>query len=174
MLFPKLCKILAEKLERGVKSQMAAQVGAKANAPDSVIALGALKMIHNIAANSAEKGLNLILPRYGYQVHGFTDSLKDPAVNEAVEQCLAEIAAESDILQHIESPYVRLAIAWGGALVTSVRKTDPKLKRRRNVTDVGPPQAHPEDPVQPRFGRRPPSGQELRLQPPSTDDEKQV
>ena len=36
-----LCKILAEKLERGVKSQMAAQVGAKANAPDSVIALGA-------------------------------------------------------------------------------------------------------------------------------------
>ena len=40
-----LCKILAEKLECSVKSQMAAQVGAKANAPDSVIALGALKMI---------------------------------------------------------------------------------------------------------------------------------
>ena len=45
-----LCKILAEKIEFGVKAQMAAQVGAKANAPDSVIALGALKMMHNICA----------------------------------------------------------------------------------------------------------------------------
>ena len=53
-----LCKVLAEKIERGVKSQMAAQVGAKPNAPDSVIALGALKMMHNIAAGTCEKGLN--------------------------------------------------------------------------------------------------------------------
>ena len=37
-----LAKILAGKIEQGIKSQMAAQVGAKANAPDSVIALGAL------------------------------------------------------------------------------------------------------------------------------------
>ena len=169
-----LCKLLAEKIEMGVKSQMAEQVGAKPGAPDSVIALGALKMMHNIAASTAERGLNTVLPRYGYRIEGFRDSLKDPAVDEAVNQCLAEIAADSDILQHIKSPYVRLAIAWGGALVTSVRKTDPRLKRRRNVTDVGPPQTRQEDPVQPRFGRRAPSGQELRLQPPSTDDEKQV
>ena len=37
-----LCKLLAEKIEMGVKSQMAEQVGAKPGAPDSVIALGAL------------------------------------------------------------------------------------------------------------------------------------
>jgi len=78
-----LCKVLAEKIERGVKSQMAAQVGAKPNAPDSVIALGALKMMHNIAAGTCEKGLNSILPRYGYEISGFRDSLKDPAVDEA-------------------------------------------------------------------------------------------
>ena len=57
-----LCKVLATKIEQGVKSQMAAQVGAKPNAPDSVIALGALKMMHNIAASTCEKGLNSILP----------------------------------------------------------------------------------------------------------------
>ena len=124
-----LAKILAGKIEQGIKSQMAAQVGAKANAPDSVIALGALKMIHNIAASTAEKGLNVILPRYGYEIHGFRDSLKDPAVDEAVTQCLLEIAAESDILKHIESPYVRLAIAWGGALVTSIRKAPQRIKK---------------------------------------------
>ena len=96
--------------------------------------------MHNILANSAEKGLNLVLPKYGYRVDGFTDSLKDPAVNEAVEQCLAEIAAESDILKHIESPYVRLAIAWGGALVTSVRsarRKPDKIEKYRYAPPVG-------------------------------------
>ena len=175
-----LCKILAKKIERGVKSQMAAQVGAKANAPDSVIALGALKMMHNIAANSAEKGLNLILPRYGYQVHGFTESLKDPAVNEAVEQCLAEIAAESDILQHIESPYVRLAIAWGGALVTSIRscETNGRKPNRKNkytyAPSMGPPPNHHHAPRQHSAGGGAPNREIDRVQPLGRDDAKPV
>ena len=165
-----LCRVLADKIERGVKCQMAAQVGAKPGAPDSVIALGALKMMHNILAGTAEKGLNAVLPRYGYEIHGFRESLKDPAVDEAVNQCLAEIAADSDILQHIKSPYVRLAIAWGGALVTSIRKTP----RRINVTPVGPRQARAEDSLQPRPRRRPQAGKVHCLQPPSSDDEKQI
>ena len=45
-----LCKILAEKIEDGVRCQMAAQVGAKPGASDTVIALGALKMMHNLLA----------------------------------------------------------------------------------------------------------------------------
>ena len=77
-----LCKILAEKIEKGVKSQMAAQVGAKPGASDSVIALGALKMMHNICASTCERGLNMVLPRYGYEVRGFREGLKDPAVDE--------------------------------------------------------------------------------------------
>ena len=157
-----LCKILAEKIELGVKNQMAAQVGAKANAPDSVIALGALKMMHNICANTAERGLNMVLPKYGYKVKGFSDSLKDPAVNEAVEQCLAEIAAESDILKHIESPYVRLAIAWGGALVTSVqrvpgsegRKPHGNIKRFTYAPSVGPKPTCAKSPSEHRAGGR--------------------
>ena len=167
-----LCKILAEKIEKGVRCQMAAQVGARSGAPDSVIALGALKMIHNIAAGTAEKGLNIVLPRYGYEIHGFKESLKDPAVNEAVDQCLAEIAAESDILKHIESPYVRLAIAWGGALVTSIRKAPTPIKK--HATAMGPRTTHFKDPVQFRFDRGPPAREEHRVQPPSDDDEKKV
>ena len=65
-------------------------------------------MMHNICASSCERGCNLVLPHYGYEIHGFTKALKDPNVDEAVTQCLAEIARESDVMQYIESPYVRL------------------------------------------------------------------
>ena len=80
-----LLKLLAECLEKGVRDQMAQQVGAKRGASDGVIALGALKMIHSIAANATEKGLNVFLPDYGYEIDGFHDSLQQPAVKEAVD-----------------------------------------------------------------------------------------
>ena len=90
-----LLKLLAEVLETGVRDQMAHQVGAKRGASDGVIALGALKMIHSIAANAAEKGLNLFLPDYGYEIDGFHDSLQQPVVKQAVDSCLEEIAADA-------------------------------------------------------------------------------
>ena len=171
-----LCRVLADKLERGVKCQMAAQVGAKPGAPDSVIALGALKMMHNIAAGTAEKGLNMILPQYGYQLEGFTESLKDPAVDQAVDQCLAEIAADSDIMKHIESPYVRLAIAWGGALVTSIRKA-PQVIKKPKYTYAAPVEPRPtreKNTNQHCFGGRPPDREVHSVQPPCGDDEDEV
>ena len=169
-----LCKILAEKIELGVRGQMAAQVGAKANASDAVIALGALKMMHNIAANTAEKGLNMILPQYGYQLEGFTESLKDPAVDQAVDQCLAEIAADSDIMKHIESPYVRLAIAWGGALVTSLRKKRIIQRERYYASPMGPGPTPTENSLQLSVSRRPPAREVHGGQRPCKPDEKQV
>ena len=84
-----LLKLLAEVLEQGVRDQMAHQVGAKRGASDGVIALGALKMIHSIAANATEKGLNEFLPDYGYEIDGFHESLQQPVVKEAVDICLA-------------------------------------------------------------------------------------
>ena len=169
-----LAKILAEKIEFGVKSQMAAQVGCGKNAPDSVIALGALKMMHNLMANSAEKGMNLFLPNYGYQVVGFTEALKDPNVDEAVTQCLQEIALESDIMQYIESPYIRLALAWGGALVTSIRKNPPIINRTYYATPMGSGPSASQNPVQLSVSRRPQTGQINSGKRPSDKDEKQV
>ena len=166
-----LCRLLAEKLEASVRAQMAEQVGAKAGAADSVIALGALKMMHNLAAGTAEKGINMILPKYGYEVVGFRESLQDPTVDEAVTMCLTEIAAESDVLQHIKSPYVRLAIAWGGALVTSIRKTKPIIN---HAAPMGPRSIRAQNPVQSRPRRRPPPREDHVMQPPSDDDEKTV
>ena len=167
-----LCKILAEKIEDGVRSQMAKQVGAKPGASDGVIALGALKMMHNLLATSAEKGLNIILPAYGYEVNGFCETLKDPNVDEAVTQCLSEIALESDVMQYIESPYVRLGIAWGGALVTSIRKKHQIVNRY--VTPMGPLPTRKENPVQPCVGRRPQTGKIHSSERPSPPDVKKV
>jgi len=168
-----LCKILAHKIEDGVRSQMAKQVGAKPGAPDTVIALGALKMMHNLLATSAEKGLNVVLPAYGYEVDGFCESLRDPNVDEAVTQCLHEIALESDVMQYIESPYVRLAIAWGGALVTSIRKKH-RIVNRRYASPMGPVSPGKENPLQPSVSRRPQTGKIHSGERPSAPNVKKV
>ena len=98
---------------------------------------------------------------------------RHPAVDEAVTQCLLEIAAESDILQHIKSPYVRLAIAWGGALVTSIRKA-PRIIKRRHAPPLGPRENNQENAFQPRPRWRPEAGKVKCVQPPSSDDENEV
>ena len=166
-----LCRLLAKKIEEGVKVQMAAAVGVKKGSPDCVVALGALKMIHNIFATTAEKSLNLVLPNYGYEIDGFTEALKDPNVDEAVDSCL-EIAAESDIMQYIESPYTRLAIAWSGALVTSIKRKTRVVNR--NVANMESRQTQNKNPIQPRARRREAPrkiNSDLR---PIVEDEKQV
>ena len=128
-----LQKLFAEVTSDAVRNQMAAQVGAKPGAQESVIALGALRMIHDCLAYGTEKGLNMLLPRWGFEVNGFVDTLKDPSVRECTDACIAEIARDSNLLAYIESPYSRLAIAWSGALLRSVRKYDPPIKDAPNL-----------------------------------------
>ena len=124
-----LNKLLAEIIEQGMQQQMAEQVGVKRNACEKVIALGALRMIHNLCANATEQGINAVLPSYGYEVRGFSATLDTPPVKEAVDACLEEIARESDVLDYIQSPFARLGIAWSGAIVTCLR---PAGKNNRN------------------------------------------
>ena len=92
-------------IEQAMRDEMARQVGAKPGASDSIIALGALRMVHDMFAKATEKTINVFLPKYGYEVDGFSDSLKDPTVREATDACLVEIARESDILQYVQSPW---------------------------------------------------------------------
>ena len=160
-----LIEVLADTMEKSVRNQCAKQVGAKPGAADTVIALGALKMIHTIAASTAEKGLNVFLPRYGYEVEGFAKSLKEPAVDEAISMCLAEIAAETDVLSYVQSPYARLAIAWSGALVTSMKKTN-RNRNRLYAPNLEPRPLGGKNPLQPRASRRPEAGEEHRRKPP--------
>ncbi len=93
-------------------------------------------MVHDICAKGTEQCFNIFLPQYGYEVEGFADSLKDPSVREATDACLVEIAQDTDVLQYVQSPWARLAIAWGGALVTSVQH---KKKRYPYQRRYAPP-----------------------------------
>jgi len=117
-----LSELLAEKLEVGITNAMAEKVGVPQGSDARMIGLGALRMVHDLCANLAETGANSILPKYGFEVNGFTAALNRPHVKEAVDSCLEEIAAESDVLEYVKSPYTRLGIAWMGALASSTRK----------------------------------------------------
>mgnify|MGYP000338995887 FL=1 len=73
----KLQQMLGEMCEDAVKSQMAAAVNAPGKNED-VIALATLRMVHDLFANGLEQGLNAFLPKYGYQLDGFAQTLQDP------------------------------------------------------------------------------------------------
>ena len=174
-----LNKLLADTIEKSMQNQMAEQVGvaqSSRGASEKLIALGALRMVHNLCANAAEQGLNAVLPKYGYEIKGFAKSLADPPVKEAVDACLEEIARESDILGYIESPYARLGIAWGGALMTSLQRKQNNhfTFKNQHAAFVGSRPPRPKNPLQPRPSRRPQDGEEQRRELASSDDEKKV
>ena len=150
----KLQQLLGELCEDAVKTQMAAAVGAQSG-NDSVIALATLRMVHDLFANSVEQGLNVFLPKYGFEVKGFSDSLKQRPTSDCVDDCLKEIAAESEILQYVQSPYARLAIAWSGGLMSAIRKKN--KFGNNNVAFMGSKPSHTKNPLRPRpSGRQTP------------------
>ena len=118
-----LADLCAELIEKSVRKQVARKVGCpEGDCSDQTIALNALRMVHDMVANLCEKGGNAVLDKYDYEIAGFTETLQEPNTSNAINGCLEEISRESEILEHIKSPYTRLAIAWGGALAFSIRK----------------------------------------------------
>jgi hypothetical protein len=138
-----LTKLLAEVTEEGVKHDMAKAVGVDPRAHGKVVTLGALRMLHNLCAGGFEKGFNTFgTPYLGYEVDGFAETLRDPAVQSSVDECLLEIAAENpEILEYFDSPYSRLALVWSGALISCIKKKELQTKRRRQYAGTMGPEA---------------------------------
>ena len=157
----KLHQMLGEICEDAVKTQMAAAVNApKGCKNDDVIALATLQMVHDLFANGLEQGLNAILPKYGYQIDGFAQTLQDPTTSKCVDDCLREIAAENEILQYIQSPWARLGIAWSGGLMRAIRAA-PRNKvggKYKYAATLGPRPANPQNPFRPGLSGRPTPG----------------
>ena len=125
---PQLRKKLAEVTSQAVRAQMCESVKAKPGSCDSALGLAALRMVHDLVAHSTEKGANLILPRWGLEIDGFVECLKEPSVREATDAAILEIANDSELMSYVESPYIRLLIAWSGAMIKSVRKKQEEIK----------------------------------------------
>ena len=160
-----LAQVLAGIIEEGVKIDMCKQVGVPPGSDSKVLGLAALRMMHDIAASTAEKGLQHVLPQYGYEIDGFSSSLKEPVCSQAIDQCLTEIAAESpELLQYFESPYARLALAWSGALLTCIKRKDVDNK---NAAALGPRESEQRRAVRRWNRRRPPDREEHCDSPPT-------
>ena len=157
--------VLAEVIEESVKIDMCKQVGCKPGASPKVLGLAALRMMHDICATGFEKGAQAILPKYGYDIDGFTHSLKQPVVSQAIDQCLTEIAAESpEILQYFESPYSRLALSWSGALLSCIKKKGRYINH--NASELAARDLERRHAVRHRMRRSTSDGQEHGNQPP--------
>jgi len=160
-----LQEVLGTVMEKIMQSQMADKLGCERNASEQVMAMAALKMIHNIAANGFEAGANYVGQDYGYTCEGFAKTLQQPIVSDAVDQCLQEIALENaDLLEYVKSPYARLGLAWVGALSTCVRRKPKEIEvnNKRNVADMEarPPVAKNSDELRARG--RPANGKVVR------------
>ena len=59
-----LAQVLAGIIEEGVKIDMCKQVGVPPGSDSKVLGLAALRMMHDIAASTAEKGLQHVLPQH--------------------------------------------------------------------------------------------------------------
>ena len=86
-----LANLLAEIIETGMKKRMARQVGVEDSSDNRAIALGALRMLHDVCAMGTEKAGNAFLEPRGYEIVGFTDALKEPTVSQCIDGCLQEI-----------------------------------------------------------------------------------
>jgi len=148
-----LVSLCADMVEKGVRKKMARSVGADSG-DDRAIALGALRMIHDVAAMGIEKAGDSFLGEYDYTIEGFSQNLKEPTVSRAIDGCLEEIANENaELLEYIQSPYSRLMIAWGGAIAFSCRK-----RQRIHAPHMQPRKARVQVPVRRSSGGRPPHG----------------
>lgn len=164
-----LASVLADVIEEGMRRKMARQVGCDAEADERTIALGALRMLHDVCAMGVEKGGNTFLEPKGYEIVGFTQSLKEPSVSHVIDNCLAEIAEENtEILQYIQSPYARLGIAWAGAIAFCVKK------KNKDASTLGPHSSRAQNTFRRSSGRRPTTRQVNANTPSVTEDVKQV
>ena len=165
-----LAGVLADVIEEGMKRKMARQVGCDEDSDQRTIALGALRMLHDVLAIGCQKGGNMLLEPKGYEIQGFSESLKEPTVSHVIDGCLAEIAEENqEILEYIQSPYARLGIAWAGALAFCVRKKD-----KENASVVGPRPPRVQNPVRGRGRRRTPPRKVNPNPPPAPTHVKEI
>ena len=133
-----LTQLLAKQVEEGVKCDMARSVGVDPRANGKAIGLGALRMIHNIAAAGFEKGFNTFGPGLvGYRLDGFTEGLQDPTSQQAIDACLTEIARESpEILDYFESAWARLGLVWMGVCLTTMRANCGRVVSRIGLNNM--------------------------------------
>ena len=95
-----LAELCADMIEKGMKRKMARTLGVDEDSDDRCMALGALRMIHDVCAVATERVGDSVLDDYGYTIEGFSHGLKEPTVSSAIDSCLQEIARICEVTIH--------------------------------------------------------------------------
>ena len=133
----RLAEILAELIERAMEQKIRDQIrvksveGATQDQNDQLVAIGALRLLHDSLARATEIGMERFTP---YQLEGFTSSMQAEPVSEQIDSCLAEIAEEyKDVVELISSPYTKLALIWSTSAAATAKRKPQSYKYKKNA-----------------------------------------
>ena len=120
-----LKQILANYVEKAMNKQIEAKM--QVNIPEEaemsdrnkLVAIGMIRMLHDSCIKMGEACVENYTP---FTCRGFVEGLKEPQISEQIDECLAEIAAENDLVQHFQSPYSRLLMCYVTVGLKVVRK----------------------------------------------------
>ena len=144
-----LQKTLAEYIEKGMRAKIKQKAGvesiqgASQLREDQLIAVGTLRLMHDSLATLCERGVDSFTP---YSIGGFSRSLRNPEIKEDLDQCLLEIAREMDIMEHINSPYIKLGMIWTSGVARTLRKKTGRQNFDINKEDVHLRSVEPREP----------------------------
>ena len=120
----KLQQCLAEYIEKGMKAKIKQQAnvesiqGASDLSERQLIAVGTLRMLHDSVASLCERGVDTMSP---YTIEGFAESFRKPEIRPDLDECLLAIAKEMDVMEYIDSPYMRLGMIWTSGICKTLR-----------------------------------------------------
>ena len=127
-----LQKKLAEIMEKELRAKMAEQFTGQKNteASNTVLSIGALRMVHNIVVKGCGTLYNKVgAPYVGYELSNFSENMRSPQFQETIDEILVEISNENpEVLQYFESPYARLGMVWLSVAMMSLKKREVKKK----------------------------------------------
>lgn len=123
----KLLEVLAQYCEKVVEKKVMEKCRIKENMDHmeskqktKLMNVGILRMAHDSLCYAAENMTARFTP---YTIAGMTKQMKEQEqMSEQIDQCLAEIAEEYQVMDYIESPASRLALIWITAGVSNLRK----------------------------------------------------
>ena len=152
-----LNKLLASLMEQSVQKQIDEKLGLDENQCNNTLrGVAFLRMMHDTLINVGEKVAEPYLARYDYSIAGYSAFMKSGPMSDEVDNCLAEIAQECDVLQYVESPYARLGLLHISAIASTIKKKSiNNINNYKNARKLERPNPHPTNPVR-GSGNRPP------------------
>ena len=135
-----ILEVLAQYCEKVVEKKVMEKCQIKENfthleekQKTKLMSVGILRMAHDSLCFAAESLTHRFTP---YTIEGVTHTMKENKdISDQIDQCLAEISEEYEVLEYIQSPTSRLMLIWITSGVShlkrkSIEKTNDNVPKR--------------------------------------------